>query len=79
MLADTVCKGTTIKNCSLKVDLSTVPQAQFKKKSRTKHDDGQLVQWWELHFKLLVAVQSGPMLFSLECGKKELGQVDAEY
>jgi hypothetical protein len=52
-----------------------VPKDLFKKKKRSS--DGE--EYWQLHFKLLVTIQSGPMVFSLEAGGKEYGQVGAEY
>jgi hypothetical protein len=78
-MADTIGIGAVTKNCSLMSDLSIVPIDQFKKKSRVDTGDGSLVQWWELHYKLLVEIQSGPMLFSIQCGGKEYGQATAEY
>lgn len=67
------------KNCVLTTDLSTIPKTLFKKKSRYNQRDGSKLDWWELHYKLLVHIQSGPMIFSLQCGGKEYGQATAEY
>jgi len=68
-------EGVVTKNCTLTTDLSKVPKDLFKKKKRSS--DGE--EYWQLHFKLLVTIQSGPMVFSLEAGGKEYGQVGAEY
>lgn len=68
-----------VKNCTLSIDLSVIPESQFKKKSRISSENGTLMQWWELHHKMLVTIQSGPMLFSMQCGGKEYGSVSTEY
>lgn len=78
-LADTVNIDVVTKNCTLKTDLSVVPKSHFKKKSRISRTDGSTLHWWELHYKLLVTIQSGPMLFSIQCGGKEYGQASTEY
>lgn len=78
-MADINDADVVIKNCSLKTDLSVIPTTQFKKKSRVSRVDGSTLQWWELHYKLLVTIQSGPMLFSIQCGGKEYGQASTEY
>lgn len=70
--------GVVVKNCTLKTDLSVVPVDAFKKRSRAA-DDGEEVKYWELHYKLLVTIHSGPMLFSIVSGGKEYGQVGTDY
>ena len=55
-----------------------VPRELLKKKSRVDKD-GQTFDWWELQYKLLVSIESGPMLFSLVCGGKEYEKAEAEY
>ena len=70
--------GHTSTNCILKSDLSMVPKESFKNKSQI-NKDGKRFTWWEVHYKLLVKIESGPMVFSLLCGGKEYGKVGAEY
>ena len=65
-------------NCTLTTDLSVVPKEYFEKKLR-RDSDGKMIIWWELHFKLVVTIQSGPMLFSLKCRGKEYGAVTTKY
>ena len=65
-------------NCLLKTDLSVLPKDYFEKRSR-REPDGRLIKWWELHFKLVVTVQSGPLLFSLKCRGKQYTAVEAKY
>ena len=65
-------------NCTLKTDLSVVPKHFFEKRSR-RDSDGKMIKWWELHYKLVVTIQSGPMLFSLKCRGKEYAAVAADY
>lgn len=67
-----------MKYCTLKTDLSVVPVDAFKKQSRFG-ENGEEIKYWELHYKLLVTVQSGPMLFSIVSGGKEYGQVGTDY
>jgi len=66
--------GVTSRNCNLKADLSSVPKEVFKRKKL-----GATGEYWELHYNLLVSVESGPMIFSLEIGGKQYGQVSADY
>jgi hypothetical protein len=65
-------------NCTLTTDLSVVPKDIFEEKRRWD-GDGMVVKWWELHYKLIVTIQSGPMLFSLNCGGKQYTAVAADY
>ena len=65
-------------NCKLKTDLSVLPEDFFEKRS-TRDPDGSTIKWWQLHFKLVVTVQSGPLLFSLKCRGKEYAAVEAQY
>lgn len=67
--------GNVTKNCILKSDLSTVPKHLFKKK--TQPLNGQ--EYWELNYKLLISIDAVPMVFSLQIGGKEYGQVGADY
>jgi hypothetical protein len=46
-------------------------------KKRKRRSDG--MEYWELHYNLVVTIQSGPMQFSLEVGGKEYGKVEAEF
>lgn len=60
-------------------DLSMVPRELIKQKARVDQD-GNTVRYWELHYKLLVSIETGAgMLFSLICGGKEYGKVGPEY
>ncbi|KAI9748615.1 MAG: hypothetical protein M1835_001753 [Candelina submexicana] len=68
-------KGVVITNCILIVDLSAVPRHLFRKKTRYTDE----ATYYELHYNLMVTIQSAPMLFSLEVGGKAYGQVTAEY
>jgi hypothetical protein len=65
-------------NCTLRPDLSTVPKEYFERKSRT-NEQGEKIKWWTLHYKVIVAIQSGPMLFSMQCRGKQYGSVAATY
>jgi hypothetical protein len=65
-------------NCALKVDLSTVPEEYFERKSR-RGENGDKIRWWELRYKLVLTISSGPMQFSMKCRGKEYGSVKAEY
>lgn len=67
--------GVTTKNCRLKSDLSSIPKELFKRMKQEPYGG----EYWELHYKLLVSIESGPMVFSLEIGGKEYGQVLADY
>ena len=67
-------KGIVTTNCTLEADLTSVPKHLFKRKMKSDGAEG-----YELHYKLMVSIQSGPMVFSLEVGGKEYGQVAAEY
>ena len=72
-------KGSFLKlTCKLNTDLSVLPKDYFEKRSRRK-PDGRVVKWWQLGFKLVVTVQSGPLLFSLKCRGKEYAVVEAKY
>ena len=66
------------KNCVLKTDLSQVPKKYFDKRSRILMDGG-IYHYCELRYKLIVTIQSGPMLFSLSCQGKQYGAVMANY
>ena len=66
------------KTCTLRSDLSVVPKELFERKWRLD-SDGNHVNWWELHYKLVVTIQSGPMLFSINCHGQEYGVVAATY
>ena len=65
-------------NCTLKTDLSVVPEEFFEKKSR-RGSDGKILKWWELYYKLVVTIQSGPMLFSINCRGQQYGAVSTQY
>ncbi|KAI4255015.1 MAG: hypothetical protein L6R42_006950 [Xanthoria sp. 1 TBL-2021] len=65
-------------NCTLRADLSGVPKDHFDKKER-RLLDGALIKWWELRYKLVVEIQSGPMLFSISSRGKQYGSVTTEY
>lgn len=65
-------------NCTLKTDLSVLSEDYFEKRSR-REPDGTVVKWWQLNFKLVVTVQSGPLLFSLRCRGKDYAAVEANY
>lgn len=65
-------------NCTLKTDLSVVPKEFFEKKSRSDAH-GNRIKWWELHYKLVVTIQSGPMQFSINCRGKQYGSVTTKY
>jgi hypothetical protein len=54
-------------NCTLRPDLSIVPREHFEKMSRID-ENGETFKWWVLYYKIIVTVQSGPMLFSIDCG-----------
>lgn len=66
---------TVTKNCTLKADLNGVPRHLFKKKTRSL--DG--MPCLELRYNLLISIQSGPMVFSIEVDGKEYGSVEAIY
>lgn len=67
--------GLTNTNCILKTDLSRVPKEAFKKRIQARTG----AEYCELHYKLVISIQSGPMTFSLEVAGKEYGQVGASY
>ncbi len=71
-------EGLITPNCTLKADLSGVPAEHFIKRSR-RETDGKVFKWWDLHYKLVVTLQSGPMLFSISCHGKEYGSVATTY
>lgn len=66
--------GVVTQNCTMKTDLSMISPDLFKKKTGP---DGK--EYWQLYYKLLVTIQSGPMIFSIVCGGKEYGQVGTDY
>ena len=72
-------RGDRIKlNCTLTADLSGIPKKHLKSRLR-QGADGSIFKWWELHFKLIVTFQSGPMLFSINCHGKQYGSVKIKY
>lgn len=54
-----------------------LPRETFKKKAKI-NNDGNQITWWEVHYKLLVSIESGPMVMSLVAGGKEYGKITAE-
>lgn len=68
-------KGATTKNALIKSDLSKVPKSVFKPK--TRRGDGK--SYVEIHYNLVVKIQSGPMEFALEIGGKKYGSCAAKY
>ena len=72
-------RPSVTKNGSLVSDMSEVPEDAFKKKTRVDASTGQTTEYWQLHYKIMVTIQSGPMLFSLMCNGKEYGQAEAQY
>ncbi|KAI9792787.1 MAG: hypothetical protein M1816_001519 [Peltula sp. TS41687] len=68
-------EGITTINCTLSLDLTTLPLEVFTKKFKASN----YLPYWELNFKLLVTIQSGPMFFSLQIGDMEYGRVEAVY
>ena len=70
--------GLVTRNCILKCDLSVVPKSAFRKKAM-KNEEGTEVNYWELHYRLLVMIEGALLRFGLVCGGVEYGQVEAEY
>ena len=71
-------EGLTKPNCTLKTDLSVIPEEFYEKRWR-QESNGNVVKWWELYYKLVVTIQSGPMLFSIDCRGRQYGAVAAQY
>lgn len=65
-------------NCVLQADLTVLPEEFFDKKSRTDAN-GKTVEYWDLWYKLVVTISSGPMQFSLKCRGKEYSSVEISY
>jgi hypothetical protein len=59
-------------------ELSVVPKEFFVNRLR-REPNGNIVKWWELYYKLVVTIQSGPMLFSINRRGKQYGAVAANY
>lgn len=71
--------GDSLKsNCTLKTDLTILPENCFNRRLRLD-DKGNMLRWKELQFKLVITSQSGPMLFSISCRGKEYGAVTTTY
>ncbi|KAI9882584.1 MAG: hypothetical protein M1823_005673 [Watsoniomyces obsoletus] len=66
--------GITKVNCSMMSDLSKVPRKHFVR--RTAYDGRP---YYDIHFDLVVRLQSAVMTFSLESNGEELGSVEANY
>jgi hypothetical protein len=65
------------KTCNLYIDLSMVPVSQFQEDDR---DEPWLTTYsWLLEYELLVTIQSGPMLFDLQCGGNQYGPIRVGY
>jgi hypothetical protein len=67
-------EGVTKTNCVLNADLRSVPRTQFRK---MKAAGGRM--YYDVHYNLVVMIQSAVMKFSLEIGGEEMGSVDAKY
>ncbi|KAF7943848.1 uncharacterized protein EAE97_005918 [Botrytis byssoidea] len=65
---------TVAVNCSLKVDLRGVDRTTIRKKIERFGD-----QCWDVHFDLVVTINSAIMMFSLEYNGEEMGSVEAKY
>ncbi|KAL9114872.1 MAG: hypothetical protein Q9227_001115 [Pyrenula ochraceoflavens] len=48
---------------------SGISQDCIKRKSR--EEDGKTIERWEVHYKIMATIESGPMVFSLVAGGKE--------
>ncbi|GKZ55636.1 hypothetical protein AnigIFM49718_000717 [Aspergillus niger] len=62
---------TVSANCTLDVDLSSVPKNMFI--AQTRQSDK--VQYQVLNFRLLIKVESARLVFTFECGGKEYSSV----
>ena len=71
-------EGHLSPNCTLRTDLSVIPKDFFEKRVR-RDSDGNVIIWCELSYKLVVTIQSGPMLFSISCRGKRYGAVTTNY
>ncbi|TEY57363.1 hypothetical protein BOTCAL_0220g00160 [Botryotinia calthae] len=65
---------TVVVNCSLQVDLRGVERTKFRERI-----DILGVQCWDVHFDLVVTINSAIMMFSLEYNGEEMGSVEAKY
>lgn len=68
-------KNFTSKNCEVTSDLSKVPKTAFK--HRTRKSDGKT--YVDIHYNVVVSIQSGPMEFRLGIGGKTYGKCAAKY
>ncbi|KAI3061041.1 hypothetical protein CBS147353_10098 [Aspergillus niger] len=66
---------TVSANCTLDVDLSSVPKNMFI--AQTRQSDK--VQYQVLNFRLLIKVESARLVFTFECGGKEYSSVYPKY
>ena len=64
--------------CTLNTDLSAIPKKCFKRQRR-RGTNGKLFRYWQLDYELVLTIQSGPMLFSLNCDGKEYSSVAVNY
>ncbi|KAF7859445.1 uncharacterized protein EAF02_010893 [Botrytis sinoallii] len=65
---------TVAVNCSLQVDLRSVDPKTFREKT-----DRLGNPCWDVHYKLVVTINSAIMMFSLEYKGKNMGSVKARY
>ncbi|TGO15998.1 hypothetical protein BTUL_0033g00360 [Botrytis tulipae] len=65
---------TVAVNCSLQVDLRGVDPATFRKKTDILGNP-----CWDVHYELVVTINSAIMTFSLEYKGKNMGSVEARY
>ena len=66
--------GITSDNCVLTSDLTGVDRSNFKSKIGL---DGE--PYFEVHYNLVVSMQTAMMKFSLEIDGEEMGSVQAKY
>lgn len=66
--------SATSLNCMLTTDLSGVDRTKFKNRIGA---DGQA--YVDVHFDIVVSIESAVMKFSLDFDGKEIGTMDAEY
>lgn len=66
--------STVAVNCSLQVDLRSVDRATIRERI-----DLLGAKRWDVHFDLVVTINSAIMMFSLEYNGEEMGSVEAKY
>lgn len=63
-------EGTVILIC----DLAAVPKENFEKKTR-RDGEGEMIEWLELVYKLVLTMSKDDLVLSLVCDGKEYGHI----